>query len=139
MALDFAVTSGLRNVPAAMQDASSCLTFYEDFQHNHLDTERLCNEDGFNFMPMVCEALGGAWSPSAVKILNKLAKSKSLLTGEPVALLRKQLYQKLGVILHRENARATLRRCAALQANNINTHLSLAATIAEDAANRARI
>ena len=113
MALDFAVTSGLRNVPAAMQDASSCLTSYEDFKRSHLDTERLCNEGGFNFTPVVCEALGGRWGPSAVKIFNELAKSKSMITGEPVALLRKQLYQSLGVILHRENARAVVKRMPA--------------------------
>ena len=47
-----------------------------------------------------------------MKIFNELAKSKSIVTGEPVALL-KQLYQSLGVILHRENARSVVKRMPA--------------------------
>ena len=59
---------------------------------------------------MVVEAAGGAWGPAAAKIFNELAKSKFLLTGEPVDLLLAQLYQSLGLILRRENARAIVKR-----------------------------
>ena len=49
--------------------------------------------------------------PAATKVLNKLAKSKSMITGESVDHLRGQLYQNLGIIiLHRENARSVLKR-----------------------------
>ena len=93
-----------------MRDASSCLAAYEGFKRSHLDTDRLCSEAGFGFNPMVVEAVGGAWGPAAVKVLNELAKSKSMISGEPVDLLRSQLYQSLGIILHRENARAVVKR-----------------------------
>ena len=41
LALDFAVTSGLRNIPASIQDPAIAVTSYEDFKRNHLDTERM--------------------------------------------------------------------------------------------------
>ena len=59
---------------------------------------------------MVIEAVGGAWGPAAVKVLSELAKTKSMITGEPADHLLAQLYQNLGVILHRENARSVVRR-----------------------------
>ena len=62
---------------------------------------------------MVEEATGGAWGPAAASIFNEFAKSKSLLTGEPVDLLLAQLYQNLGLILRRENARAIVKRAGA--------------------------
>ena len=83
---------------------------YEDFKRNHLSTERLCMEDGFAFAPMVVEACGGSWGPSATKIFLELAKTKSVLTGESQDVVQLQLFQNLGVILHRENARAVVRR-----------------------------
>jgi len=110
IAFDFAVTSGLRNIAETMRDPSTATTSYEDFKRTHLDTERLCQADGFDFCPVVVEAVGGAWGPAATKVLNELAKSKSMMTGEKVDHLRAQLYQNLGVILHRENARSVLKR-----------------------------
>ena len=77
---------------------------------NHLSTERLCTEDGFAFAPIVVEACGGSWGPSATKIFLELAKTKSILSGESQDVVRTQLFQSLGVILHRENARAVARR-----------------------------
>jgi len=108
--LDFAVTSGLRDIPAATRDASAATTSYEDFKRNHLSTQRLCQDDGFAFAPVVAEACGGAWGPTARKIFHELAKTKSVLTGEPVDVVRKELYQSLGVILQRENARSVVKR-----------------------------
>ena len=69
-----------------------------------LDTASTCAEEGFGFSPMIMEAHGGGWGPVAEKVFAELAQTKSLLTGEPNDLLRNQLYQNLGVILHRENA-----------------------------------
>jgi len=112
IALDFAVTSGLRDVPASIRDASSAVTAYEDFKRSHLDTDALCVAEGFTFCPMVVEAVGGAWGPAATKVFNELAKTKSITTGEPIDSLLMQLYQNLGIILHRENARAIVKRMA---------------------------
>ena len=137
MALDFAVTSGLRNVRASLQDTTSAVTAYEDFKRTHLDTEFLCTAEGLGFTPMVVEARGGCWGPSAAKVFAELAKSKSMITGEPVDTLLHQLYQGLGVILHRENARATVKRMRAYTHHsdailNAATTLQSSAAAAED-------
>ena len=110
MALDFAVTSGMRDIRASAQDASASVTAYEDFKRTHLDTETLCTAEGFGFTPMVVEARGGAWGAAASKIFSELAKTKSIITGEPEDMVLSHLYQSLGVILHRENAKALLKR-----------------------------
>ena len=59
---------------------------------------------------MVAEAVGGAWGVAASKIFSQLAKETSLVTGEREEFLLLQLYQSLGIILHRENARSVLKR-----------------------------
>ena len=101
---------------------------YENFKRSHLDTERLCNEDGFAFRPIVAEAVGGSWGHAGAKVFNELAKSKSMMTGEPVDHLLTQLYQNLGVILHRENARSKVKRMYA-QPRTSSHILAAAATL----------
>ena len=104
----FASTAVL--LSATLQDSNSCLTAYEDFKRSHLDTDRLCIEEGLAFAPVVFEASGGACGPTAAKILAELAKAKSIITGEPQDRVLTHLYQGLSIILHRENARARLKR-----------------------------
>ena len=113
LALDFAVTSGLRDIQACIRDPTAATTSFEDHKRNHLNTERMCIEDGHSFCPMVMETVGGSWGPAAVKIFSELAKAKSMLTGESVDLLLGQLYQSLGTILRRENARSIIKRAVA--------------------------
>jgi len=110
MALDFAVTSGQRNATASIRDPSTAVASYEAFKRTHLDTERLCSTEGLGFTPMVVEAVGGSWGPAAQGIFAELAKAKSQISGEPAEVLLGHLVQNLGVALHRENARAVLRR-----------------------------
>ena len=111
-ALDFAVTSGLRSdiVKKSAVDGSTALVQYESFKRSHLDTEALCQDEGVNFIPMVCEADGGGWGPAAHRVWSELAKHKALVSGEQVSTVVSRLLQSMGLILHRENARAILRR-----------------------------
>ena len=111
-ALDFAVTSGLRSdlVDKSAKDGSAATTNYEDFKRSHLNTEAKCREEGINFIPMICEADGGGWGPAAHKVWSELAKQKAIIAGEQVSTVVSQVLQSLGLILHRENARAILRR-----------------------------
>ena len=110
IALDFAVTSGMRNVAASTQNAASATSQYEDFKRAHLDTERQCVSEGITFKPMIIEAVGGAWGADASKILSHLAKDKAIASGEKCETVLTHLIQDLGIILHRENARAVLKR-----------------------------
>ena len=66
-ALDLAVTSSLRKdlVAKSAKDGSSAVKAYEDHKRSHLDTETICREEGITFIPLVCEADGGGWGPSA--------------------------------------------------------------------------
>jgi hypothetical protein len=113
-AWDFAVTSGLRAdvLPDSVVDPDAALTRYEDFKCSYKDTESLCRNNGFTFIPMVIEAVGGGWGKAARRVWSELAKTSALATGElqtesvSAVLLR----QRLSMTLHRENARACLRR-----------------------------
>ncbi len=139
IAPDFAVTSGLRqyNIAATLQDGASAASSYEDFKNSHLDTRATCIVEGFHFTPMVVEAVGGGWGPAATKVFYELAKAKSMLTGEPKNTVLSQLYQNLGIVLHRKNARSILRRCCATlpaAAQMLATAAVLQSTEAETAA-----
>ena len=138
MALDFAVTSGLRPdvVAQSAQSADAAVSHYEDFKRNHLDTARTCADEGLGFSPIVMEAHGGSWGPVAGKVFAELAQTKSLLTGEPQDHLLGQLYQNLSVILHRENARSILKRSRTFT-HNLDHILSSATTLQAEAADAA--
>ena len=111
-ALDFAVTSGLRDtvVERSAQNGTAASLVYEDFKREYLDTARACEDEGIKFIPMIIEADGGGWGPQAQKTWNELAKCKAAVTGELVSTVACQLLQSLSLILHRENARAIIRR-----------------------------
>ena len=59
---------------------------------------------------MVIEAHSGAWGPAAAKVWLKLGKAISLVSGESTAVEALRARQNLGLTLHRETARAILRR-----------------------------
>jgi hypothetical protein len=84
---------------------------------------------------MVAEAVGGGWGPSAAKVFIELAKTKSLITGESKNKILSQFYQTTGTIIHKENARAILRRCSVTpEARQIlSTAALLQSAAAEDA------
>ena len=111
-ALDFAVTSGLRTdlLEQTAVDGLSCLKSYEHAKNDFLDTAKHCASEGISFVPMVIEAHSGAWGPAAAKVWLKLGKAISLLSGESTAVEALRARQNLGLTLHRETARAILRR-----------------------------
>ena len=73
---------------------------------------KLCEEGGLSFIPMVVEAVGGSWGKSARCVWSSLAKSSALANGELETedTCAVMLQQRLSMILHKENARACLRR-----------------------------
>ena len=82
--------------------------------------------EGLTFMPMVVEAVGGGWGPSANRLFSELAKNKACVSGELKNTTLAHLYQSLGIILHRENARSILRR-SSTRANHMLPSLLTAA------------
>ena len=63
---------------------------------------------------MVVEAHSGAWGPAANKVWLKVGKSISMISGESTAVEALRARQNLGLTLHRETARAILRRSPVL-------------------------
>ena len=96
-----------------MSYRESCtLTRYEDFKCSYRDTHSTCQSQGITFIPMVMEAVGGGWGTMARGVWSELAKSSALASGEfqterSCAIM---LRQRLSMTLHRENARACLKR-----------------------------
>ena len=122
-ALDFAVTSGLRTdlLEQTSADGKSSLTSYEHYKNSYLDTAAHCASEDISFIPMVVEAHSGAWGPAATKVWLRLGKAISLVSGESAAVEALRARQNLGLTLHRETARAILRRspvCFASESRN---------------------
>ena len=118
-ALDFAVTSGLRTdlLEQTAADGSSGLVSYEHTKRAFLDTAAHCASEGMAFVPMVVDAHSGAWGPAAAKVWLRLGKAVSLVSGESTALEALRALQNLGLTLHRETARAILRRAPDREGN----------------------
>ncbi len=85
---------------------------YEDLKSSHQDTRAECLAQGITFIPMVVEAVGGGWGKMARCVWSELAKNSALATGEleTESTCAIMLQQRLSMVLHRENARACLRR-----------------------------
>ena len=59
---------------------------------------------------MVIEAHGGGWSKTARGVLDSIAKSVASTWNENNEIAALAIAQRLSVTLHRENARAVVRR-----------------------------
>ena len=116
-ALDFAVTSGLRSdrLQQVIQSTAQVFERYEETKRNHLRTDELCSAAGFAFVPMIMEAHGGAWSPTARSAMEWIARQKAAATGESFDATSLRFAQLLSCSLHRENARAVLKRSVAAE------------------------
>ena len=108
-AFDLAVTSGMRTGGAL---AANAVDAYEAHKRAHLQTERQCEAEGLQFLPLVAEACSGGWGPTATatwRILGGLIAARS---GDSPSAETDRLLQCLAITLQRENARAVLRRLA---------------------------
>ena len=112
VALDFAVTSGLRQdwLRAVVAHPNHVFEEYEAFKRSYQDTEGICQSAGFRFLPMVMKAHGGSWSPAAQKAWDWLAKNQRASWSDGYEPTSLRIAQRLSCSLHRENARAILRR-----------------------------
>ena len=114
-ALDFAVTSAMRGdlFRHAAEDPGRVFVEYNRHKREYKNTANACKEAGFGFTPMVMEAHGGGWSPTARGVLAWLARQVAAAALEEPAAVSLRIAQRTSCILQRENARAILRRTAA--------------------------
>ena len=112
VALDFAVTSGLRSdhLHHSAVDHTHALTEYEDFKRNYLSTAQQCQQQGLQFTQMVVDAHGGGWGPAAKEAFKTIAREHANQTGTSVSMATSELAQRISITLERESARAILRR-----------------------------
>ena len=116
--MDFACTSGMRadRLQLAKDTPELVLAKYEDSKREYKapgethTTEALCTNEGLRFVPMVVESHGGGWSKTAREMLDCIAKSVATAWREDNEIASLAIAQRLSVTLHRENARAIVRR-----------------------------
>ncbi|CAJ1343891.1 unnamed protein product [Effrenium voratum] len=109
---DFAVTSGLQaqDLHGSAAGAESVAARYEQRKRAHLGTEDLCRSSGLQYVPVVLEAHGGSWGPAAKKAFAWLSQAWGAAEGLSGGQAAEQLAQRISLSLHRENARAVVRR-----------------------------
>ena len=117
-ALDFAVTSGMRadREIAVRADPEGVIQLYEDGKRSfrppgaELPTDEACRRAGFEFVPMVMEAHGGGWGAGARAVIGRIAGCVAAARNIEPAAASLEIAQRISVALHRENARAILKR-----------------------------
>ena len=75
-----------------------------------LPTEEACSRAGFSFIPMVMEAHGGGWGAGARAIVGSRARCVAAVRNVEPSVASLDIAQRISVALHRENARAILKR-----------------------------
>ena len=108
-AFDLAVTSGMRTGGAL---AANAVDAYEAHKRAHMQTERQCEAEGLQFLPLVAEACSGGWGPTATATWRTLGGLIAARSGDSPSAETDRLLQCLAIALQRENARAVLRRLA---------------------------
>ena len=111
-AVDFAVTSGLRAdcLATSSDDCGAVWGAYEEFKRQHLDTAKQCQDQGIAFEPFVLEAHGGGFGAIARRACSRVARAGAARAGDEVEVQATSLLRCISVSIHRENARAVLRR-----------------------------
>ena len=111
-AVDFAVTSGLLAdmLQSVISDPTVVCARYDDFKRGYLDTETQCAARNLDFLPFVMEAHSGGVGKSARRICSHIAKIGSARESEDIFETTSTMFRRITISLHRENARAVLRR-----------------------------
>ena len=112
VAFDFAVTSGMKSTDLHRSaiDHTSTVVEYEATKRNYLSTATQCEERGLQFLPIVIEAHGGSWAPTAKEAFKVLCRENANFTGIDTSTASSDFAQRMSITLERENARAILRR-----------------------------
>ena len=111
-ALDFAVSSAMRGdlFRQAAESPDAVFQRYENLKRQYKDTDACCRAAGFLFVPMVLEAHAGSLSGTARGMLDWIARRAAAAEGEVFGTVSLKIAQRISCALHRENARAVLRR-----------------------------
>ena len=86
---------------------------YAEAKETHLDTKRKCLEVGLTFTPVVFEAHGGGFGKAARRVLDCIANQQMLAGAWSAEGVSLKIAQRISCTLHRETARAILKRLSA--------------------------
>ena len=106
------MTSGLRSdtLQSVILDPTAVCAQYDDFKRGYLDTETQCAARNLDFLPFIVEAHSGGVGKTARRICSHIAKIGSARESEDISETTSTLFRRITISLHRENARAVLRR-----------------------------
>ena len=91
-------------------DHTTTVVEYENTKRNYLSTAAQCEERGLQFLPIVIEAHGGSWGPTAKEAFKVLCRENANFNGIDTSTASSDFAQRMSITLERENARAILRR-----------------------------
>ena len=89
---------------------SGIFSSVESRKNAFLDTASQCTKAGFSFCPLILEAVGGGWSDALRSVVAWIAsesKRSGPIDGSDASF---KITQRISCTLHRENARAILKR-----------------------------
>jgi len=112
-AVDFGVTSGMKAdkvARAAEGRGEGIPADYSRTKWDHLRTGGSCAREGFTFVPTIFEAHGGGWGVEARRVAGLIAHHQRIRGQWCPEGHAFKVAQRISVALHRENARAVLRR-----------------------------
>ena len=111
MALDVAVVSPF--TPTALRAAADeCLATakaYAQTKRRYKDTQRLCEEAGIGFEPIIFESTGGL-DPEGQKVLESVFRGVARSTGKDKAEVVRRMKGRISIDLCRAQSRALHRR-----------------------------
>ncbi len=113
--LDFAVINALgpghwAETAAAPGRAAEA---YDEQKRNHLNTEQVCLEAGYRFWPVVHESQGGM-SKAADAAVRAISQALADKEGREPGAVRRELLERVAVVIARSCVRAIRKRCVAL-------------------------
>jgi len=109
-ALDFACSHVEDLLWRSRDEPSHVLDVFEELKGEFKDTDRLCENSDFAFIPVVMVPQSEAWSLVARRILDDLAKGQAAAANADPAQYSPKIAQRLSISLHQENPQAVLRR-----------------------------
>ena len=94
------------------QIASDYRTVKREFRADGetVSTEEQCRQQDLLFIPMVLESHGGSWGRTSRKTLDTISKHLAAARGDRDDQTSLLIAQRLSIALHRETARAILKR-----------------------------
>ena len=111
-AVDVALTSGmgLSWIHRVARDPEGPTVVYEQHKREDRNTEAQCTAEGFMLLPFIVEAHSGSFGADAKKLLRQMGQRFASSSGGNVGSKVSELAMRIQATLHRETARAVLRR-----------------------------